>query len=217
MMALRGALYGTMLITDHYHRMNKVYFLLVLMSILTVIFGWSGCLNIIKYNSRMPDRNVFTEGLNVISLYPFGEKIHSDDVYKKLFVDCANGSLTHDVLSYRQSFVDVQKKCFTRKGFDSFMNELNGQSGVFKSIKSGNIWNVESVSDVKKLKEGFYKDAVYYQTWSAKVHVQKVNMKTDINYINDVLETTYTLKAMIVRQNNVDFADGIAIARLVLE
>lgn len=216
-MAMRGALYGSIYMARHYHMMNKFYLPVIAMNFAFAIFGWNSIQNMILLTDRMPDRNVYTEGLKVIDLYPFSERIHDDDVYKSFFVGCAKKSLTHDNLSFRKSFVNLQKTCFTRVGFNSFMEELNGVSGIFPSIKKGELWNVKAVSEVSKIKEGLYKDAVFYQTWSAKIRVQRVNMKASVNYIDDVLETTFSIKAMVVRQNNVDFNDGIAISRLVIE
>ncbi|WP_330544795.1 hypothetical protein V0242_24800 (plasmid) [Aeromonas hydrophila] len=216
-MAKRGALYGSIYMARHYHMMNKFYLPVILMNLAFSFFGWNSIQSMISLSDRMPDRNVYTEGLNVIDLYPFSEKIHDEDVYKSFFIGCAKKSLTHDNLSFRKSFVNLQKSCFTRSGFNSYMSELNGVSGIFPSIKKGEVWNVKDVYDVTKIKEGLYKDAVFYQTWSAKIRVQRVNMKSSVNYIDDVLETTFSIKAMVVRQNNVDFKDGIAISRLVIE
>ncbi|HDX8428168.1 TPA: DotI/IcmL/TraM family protein [Aeromonas veronii] len=213
----KTVLYGQAIEANEKNKLNKRLLLIVLGLVACLVFKFNALSVLRSAGTQMPDRNVFTEDLRAIQIYSLDDPIHSDEDYKSFFVDCTFKSLSIDPTSYSPTLMRFQKSCMTRNGFAAYLNQLAGKSGILNDVKSGVLWNVKAVNNAHLVKSGLTANNVFYQTWQADVVVQKTNMLTPINYIDDIKSTNYSLKAVLVRGSNVDFKNGIAIERIVFE
>lgn len=212
-----SVLYGQAIEANHKHKLNKKLLVIIFVLLVCLIFKFNALSVLRSAGTQMPDRNVFTDDLRAIKIYSLDDQIHSDETYRQFFEDCAYKSLSIDPMSFSPTLMRFQKSCMTRNGFAAFLNQLAGKSGILNDVKSGVLWSVKSVKNAHLVKSGLTSNNVYYQTMQAELVVQKVNMLTPINYIDDIKSANYTLKAVLVRGSNVDYKNGIAIERMVFE
>lgn len=213
----RTVLYGQAIEAHIKNKLNRKLIVFILGLLVCLVFKFNALSVLRNSGTQMPDRNVFTEDLRVIDIHRLDDPVHSDETYKNFFVDCSYKSLSIDPTSFSPTLMRFQKSCMTRNGFSAYLNQLAGKSGILSEVKSGMLWNVKAVKNAHLVKSGLTANNIFYQTWQADVVVQKTNMLTPINYIDDVNSTNYSLKAVLVRGSNVDYKDGIAIERIVFE
>lgn len=202
-----------------FHRLNQrllpLFFLYLVAFFVIVVFGSKSLSALDKPENRYVPVN---SDLELLAITPLDKPKLSDEAIANFFKKSIVNSLSLDWMNYMSQLTNASSRFYTLNGGKTYLQQVK-KAGILDYIKDNQVWGVDAINNVSLIKKGLISPKgrkVYFWTMGADVVISR----SKSNPQRDMASTraaTFSVKTIIVRQNELEFKDGVAVMQFYIE